>query len=84
MSKKLFLVLIIIVFFSIFNSAKAEVIINEFISDPDSGPEWIELLNTSSLEINLEGWQWSELASPGTDTEHESSLKGLSGIIPAN
>lgn len=84
MSKKLFLVLIIIVFFSIFNSVKAEVIINEFISDPDSGPEWIELLNTSYLEINLEGWQWSELASPGTDTEHESSLKGLSGVIPAN
>lgn len=83
-SKKLLSILVVVSFLSLSNCAKAEVVINEFVSDPDSGPEWVELLNTSSSEINLEGWQWSELASPGTDTEHESSLKGLSGTIPAN
>lgn len=84
MSKKLILMLVVLVFLCKFGSVEAQVKINEFVSDPSSGSEWIELLNTSSSEINLEGWQWSELASPGTDTEHESSLKGLSGTIPAN
>lgn len=82
MSKKLTLVLVII-FLSSFNLVQAEVVINEFMSDPSSGPEWIELLNTSSSEINLDGWKWTELASPGTDTEHEISPKNLSGTIGA-
>lgn len=82
MSKKLALVLAVI-FLSSFNLVQAEVVINEFMSDPSSGPEWIELLNTSSSEINLDGWKWTELASPGTDTEHEISPKNLSGTIGA-
>lgn len=83
MSKKLILVLIAALFFSVSNFAKAEIIINEFVANPDSGSEWIELLNTSSSEINLSGWNWTELASPGGETEHESSPKSLSGAIPA-
>lgn len=82
MSKKLALVLAVI-FLSSFNLVQAEVVINEFMSDPSSGPEWIELLNNSSSEINLDGWKWTELASPGTDTEHEISPKNLSGTIGA-
>jgi hypothetical protein len=81
MSKKLILALVGVVFLSSFNLARAEVIINEFVSDPDSGLEWIELLNTSSTEINLDGWKWTELASPGQDNEHESSPKSLNGVI---
>lgn len=84
MPKKLILVLAMItLFFSVSSSAIAQVIINEFMSDPESGPEWVELLNTSSSEVNLTGWSWTELASPGGDTEHESSPKSLSGVIPA-
>lgn len=82
--KKLILVLVSFVFLFNFNLAWAsDVIINEFMSDPDSGSEWVELLNTSSAEIDLSNWKWTELASPGTDTEHESSPKNLSGVISA-
>ncbi|MFA6300756.1 MAG: lamin tail domain-containing protein [Candidatus Paceibacterota bacterium] len=84
MSKKPILVFIALFFFFGFNNlAHAGVIINEFASDPDSGPEWIELRNTSSSSVDLDGWTWTELASPGGDTEHESSPKILSGTISA-
>ena len=82
MNKKLVLVCVGFLFAFSYNLALAQVIINEFVSDPDSGPEWIEFLNTSSSEINLSSWNWTELASPGTDTEHEGSPKNLTGIIP--
>jgi len=72
-----------VLFFLNSNLACAEIKINEFVSDPDSGSEWIELLNTSSFAVDLSGWAWTELASPGGDGEHESSPKNLSGIIPA-
>ncbi|MFA6256759.1 MAG: lamin tail domain-containing protein [Candidatus Paceibacterota bacterium] len=84
MSKKLILVLTMGIFFSGFSVANAALVINEFVSDPDSGSEWIELKNDSSSEINLDGWSWTELASPGGDTEHESSQKNLSGTVSAN
>jgi hypothetical protein len=32
------------------------VLINEFVSDPADGVEWIELLNTTEDEISLGGW----------------------------
>jgi hypothetical protein len=85
MSKKLILVLAAVIFFSKFGLVSAsDVVINEFVSDPDSGSEWIELRNTSSATVDLSGWSWTELASPGGDTEHESSPKNLSGSISAD
>jgi len=33
-----------------------DVVINEFVSDPTDGPEWIELYNKKSSDINLAGW----------------------------
>lgn len=88
MSKKLVLVfgaqIFLLVFFSGVKLARAgDILINEFVSDPESGSEWIELLNNSSSEINLTGWQWTDLASPGGETEHESSPRSLSGTIAA-
>src|SRR3989344_5150317 len=83
MSQKLVLVFTAAVLFSRASFASAQVVINEFVSDPDSGAEWVELLNTSSSEMDLSGWSWTELAGPGTDTEHESSTKNLNGIISA-
>jgi hypothetical protein len=84
MSKKLILVFAVLFFLSEFSFALAsDLIINEFVSDPSSGPEWIELLNTSSPSIDLSSWSWTDLASPGGETEHESSPKGLNGIVPA-
>ncbi|MBI3888687.1 PKD domain-containing protein [Candidatus Nomurabacteria bacterium] len=80
MSKKIVLVLIAVVFFSGVRFAFAEVIINEFMSHPNSGePEWIELLNTGN-PVNLSGWKLTELTSPGTNPK-ENDLLSLSGTI---
>ena len=81
MTRKIIFGLALVIFFSSFSLAFADVVISEFVSDPESGSEWVELLNTSSSEINLDGWNWTELASPGGETEHESSPKSLSGTI---
>jgi len=83
MSKKLILALVVLVSLFKFGLAEAQVVINEFVSDPSSGKEWIELLNTSSSEINLNNWKWTELTSPSTETEKESSLKSLTGVVGA-
>jgi hypothetical protein len=66
-------------FFVVKNNASAsvqpDVLINEFFINPsDDGDEWYELLNTTSNDINLEGWSLSRNSGPIS----------LSGIIPAN
>ncbi|MFZ2149698.1 MAG: lamin tail domain-containing protein [Minisyncoccia bacterium] len=81
MSRKLILVFIVIIFLSNANRVFADVVINEFVSDPDSGSEWVELFNTSEAEVVLNNWKWTELISPGAEAEHESSFKNLSGTI---
>lgn len=83
MYQKIILIFVVLFFSLGSGSAHAQVIINEFVSDPTSGPEWIEFLNTSSSSVDLNGWTWTELASPGGEAEHEGSPKGLSGSIPA-
>jgi len=83
MHRKIILCLALVIFLSSFRVALAEVVINEFVSDPDSGSEWIELWNDSSAEVNLSGWNWTDLASPGGETEHESSPRSLNGAISA-
>src|SRR3989344_2917430 len=83
MPKKLILVFAIVMFFLEYSFALADVVINEFVSDPDSGSEWIELFNDSSAEVSLSDWSWTDLASPGGETEHESSPRSLSGTVSA-
>ncbi|MCD6550447.1 lamin tail domain-containing protein [bacterium] len=55
------------------------VVINEIAwmgTKSDANDEWIELLNNTDEEVNLDGWQlYSQDGSPSTT---------LSGIIPAN
>ncbi|MFA5129175.1 MAG: lamin tail domain-containing protein [Patescibacteria group bacterium] len=34
-----------------------DVVINEFVSDPAEGGEWIEIFNKKNFEINLTGWK---------------------------
>jgi len=84
--------LIIAILFVIFgffigtNLAKADnpsVIINEFVSNPDSGSEWVELLNTTGADISLVGWKITELTTP-TGTPSEVDWNTLSGSISAN
>lgn len=59
------------------------VIINEFVSAPSSGNEWVELLNITGSPIDLTGWKLTELTDPdGIPTE--ILLLNLSGTIPAN
>lgn len=49
--------------------------INEFLYNPSSGSEWIELYNTESYEVDLTNWRL-------TDAALNSTL--LSGSIPAH
>lgn len=81
MPRKLILSLAVTMFFSLVSHVQAELLISEFVSDPDSGSEWVELWNNSSEEIDLSLWSWTEMASPGGETEHESAHKSLTGSI---
>jgi len=45
----------------------AVVVINEFVSDPSSGEEWIELYNKGDTDANLTGWTIEDnTATPAT------------------
>lgn len=52
-----------------------DVVINEFVSDPTEGNEWIELYNKKGFDINLTGW----VLEDGVGV-----IAPLSGIIAAN
>lgn len=82
MKEKITFILVFSFLFLGFRVAWAEVIINEFVSNPSSGSEWVELFSTDSQ--NLDGWFLIDLASPGTETQHQNSMKDLTGLtIPA-
>lgn len=55
-----FVFILIIAFSAIFlflpKTVFAQVVINEFLSNPSSGPDWVEIYNTSDQEVNLHGW----------------------------
>ena len=77
MSKKIILFLTVVVFFSGYHLARADVIIDEFVSHPASGNEWVELFNNGATAQDLTGWTIKDLSN---SPESLSSL----GIIPAN
>lgn len=83
MDRKIIFCFALIIFSLSFRLAYAEIKINEFVSDPASGAEWIELWNDSSAEADLSGFSWTELASPGGETEHEGSPRSLAGTLGA-
>jgi hypothetical protein len=43
------------------------VVINEIVSDPEDGPEWIELYNKTNFNIDLAGWHLEEGSEAQTD-----------------
>jgi competence ComEA-like helix-hairpin-helix protein len=47
------------------------VVINEIVSDPEDGPEWIELYNKTGGEIDLSGWYIEEGSEAETILEGE-------------
>jgi hypothetical protein len=53
--------------------ADTDMVINEIMVDPSEGNQWIELYNTGSSPVNLNGWI---LRTEGSDTI-------LSGIVNA-
>lgn len=83
MSKKLILVLMVVIFFSKSNLARAEVVISEFVSHPNTSigeKEWIEIFNNSPDTQNLAGWKLTDLTTPDTKPVEEK-LSDLSGIL---
>lgn len=90
-SKNSFILLITAIFVMsgfFVNTAKAtssgDVIVSEFVSDPVSGSEWVELLNTTSNPIDLTGWKIQDLTfSAGVITGTHDYLIGAVSI-PAN
>ena len=88
--KKNFILLVAVFFlvggFFIANIAKAspgEIIINEFVSNPSSGNEWVELLNTTDSDIVISNFTLKELTNPDTNPV-ENVWATLSGTIPAH
>jgi hypothetical protein len=57
------------------------LVINEFVSDPETGNEWVEFYNNSSEMINLTGWWVCDNRCTATTTNSCKSLGGevLSG-----
>ena len=58
-----------------FDETTSQVIINEFLFDPSSGNEWVELYNKTAGAIDLTNWSL---------VDNMNNVKTLSGIIPAN
>ncbi len=83
MCKKIIIIFVLLFFFQVRFVFAGSIVIDEFMSDPTSGPEWIELLNMSSAAVDLSDYAWTELAGPGSDNEHDGAPKNLGGIIPA-
>ncbi len=49
----------------------ATVVINEIMANPSTGEkEWVELINTSSSEVNLDQWTIKEKTSSGNINSH--------------
>ena len=55
--------------------ATDHVVINEFVANPDSGNDWVELYNPTGSDISLDGWALNDSAS---------QIKSLSGMINAS
>ena len=59
------------------------ILINEFLPDPDSGHEWIEIKNNTTSTVNLAGWElWDGKSKiyefENTIATHELQLINLS------
>jgi hypothetical protein len=55
--------------------ATDHVVINEFVANPSSGKDWVELYNPTGSDISLDGWALNDSTS---------QMKSLSGMINAS
>ena len=46
----------------------ASILINEVFPAPSSGPEWVELYNTSATDVDVSGWRIDDDTPGGTQT----------------
>lgn len=69
------LILIIELFIFIQPVFSSSLVINEFLSHPSSGNDWIEIYNPTSNNIDLSSW---------TLVDSTSTMKTLSGTITSN
>lgn len=53
-----------------------DVVINELVSDPEDGDEWVELYNTTSRERDLGGWTIEDGSGAKTALEGKISSEG--------
>ncbi len=51
------------------------IVINEFVANPSSGDDWVELYNPTGSDISLDGW---------TLNDSSSEIESLSGVINAS
>lgn len=56
-----------------------DVVINEFMADPNDGEEWVELYNRGGQLINLQGWRLEDGAE--TKTKLSGTLDGFAWLL---
>ena len=69
---------------SVAQASYGEIVISEFVSDPSSGSEWVELLNTTDSDITVSNFTLKELTNPSTTPVESDFVAPLSGTIPAH
>jgi hypothetical protein len=85
MSKRIFFVLAVLFSFFCFRSAQAGIIINEIMYDlsgADTDHEWVEILNSDSVEMDLTGWKFFDGSNHNLNQPPINGGQG-SLIIPA-
>jgi hypothetical protein len=60
---------------STFIPSTGTIVINELVSDPEDGNEWVELWNTGDTDVSLDGWSLEDAAGGST---------ALNGVIEAD
>src|SRR3989338_3791473 len=74
MSKRIILFFIGLIFFSGFNLARADVVINEVQVLP-TGEKFLELYNTGGSSVNLTDWQIKKKTESGTESVLVSQIR---------
>ncbi|MEK7219292.1 MAG: lamin tail domain-containing protein [Patescibacteria group bacterium] len=83
MSKKILLFLIGFAFLSSFQIARAEVVINEIMYDPENADvqrEWVEIYNDTNTDLDLSNWKFLEKIDA---SNHGLVLAQGSAIVPS-
>ena len=69
------------------SKASNEIVINEIAwmgTQANSADEWIELYNNTNQDINLTDWKIYEISQADDNTEKQTLIVNLNGVIKAN